>query len=66
MYIGKWSSADLVVYRYKKPVRIIESVGSHLWEDKQSLNGRRKWKLAEVNGVRCLTMNERDDGPAVE
>jgi hypothetical protein len=30
--------------------------GSHHWEDKQSLNDRRKWKLAEINGVRCLTM----------
>jgi len=30
--------------------------GSHHWEEKQSLNDRRKWKLAEVKGVRCLTM----------
>jgi hypothetical protein len=28
----------------------------YLREDKQSLNDRRKWKLAEINGVRCLTM----------
>ena len=55
-HIWRYGSADLIVYRHKKPVCIIESGGSHHWEEKQSLNDRRKWKLAEVNGVRCLTM----------
>lgn len=55
-HIWKYGSADLVVYKYNKPICIIESGGSHHWEEKQSLNDRRKWKLAELNGVRCLTM----------
>jgi hypothetical protein len=29
---------------------------SHHREEKQSLDNRRMWKLAEINGVRCLTM----------
>src|SRR3990170_5299516 len=55
-HIWRYGSADLVVSRHGKPVCIIESGGSHHWEEKQSLNDRRKWKLAEINGVRCLTM----------
>jgi hypothetical protein len=55
-HIWRYGSADLVVYRHDKPTCIIESGGSHHWEEKQSLNDRRKWKLAEINGVRCLTM----------
>ena len=55
-HIWRYGSADLIVYRHKKPVCIIESGGSHHWEEKQSLNDRRKWKLAEINDVRCLTM----------
>jgi hypothetical protein len=55
-HIWKYGSADLVVYKDSKPICIIESGGSHHWEEKQSLNDRRKWKLAEENGVRCLTM----------
>jgi hypothetical protein len=55
-HIWRYGSADLVVYREGKPICIIESGGSHHWEEKQSLNDRRKWKLAEINGVRCLTM----------
>ena len=55
-HIWRYGSADLVVYRNIKPVCIIESGGSHHWEEKQSLNDRRKWKLAEQNDVRCLTM----------
>src|ERR1051326_3906 len=55
-HIWKFGSADLVVYRDGKPVSIIESGGTHHFEEKQSLNDRRKWKLAEINGVRCLTM----------
>ena len=55
-HIWKYGSADLVVYKEGKAICIIESGGSHHWEEKQSLNDRRKWKLAEKNGVRCLTM----------
>lgn len=56
LHIWKWGSADLLVYRHGKLVCLIESGGSHHWEKKQSLNDCRKWKLAEINGVRCLTM----------
>lgn len=52
----RYGSADLVVFKDEKPICIIESGGSHHCEEKQSLNDRRKWKLAEQNGVRCLTM----------
>jgi len=55
-HIWKWGSADLVVSKDNKPVCIIESGGGHHFEEKQSLNDRRKWKLAEQNNVRCLTM----------
>ena len=55
-HIWRYGSADLVIYKEGKPICIIESGGSHHWEEKQSLNDRRKWKLAEINGVRCLTM----------
>jgi len=55
-HIWKYGSADLVVYKEDKPICIIESGGSHHWEETQSLNDRRKWKLAEQNGVRCLFM----------
>lgn len=55
-HIWRYGSADLVVYRSDKPVAIIEPGGGHHFEEKQSLNDRRKWKLAEQNGVRCLSM----------
>jgi hypothetical protein len=55
-HIWKYGSADLVVYRHDKAVCIIEAGGAHHFEERQSLNDRRKWKLAEQNGVRCLTM----------
>ncbi len=55
-HIWRYGSADLVISKDGKTVCIIESGGSHHWEEKQSLNDRRKWKLAEINGVRCLTM----------
>ena len=37
-HIWRYGSADLVVSRHGKPVCIIESGGSHHWEEKQSLN----------------------------
>lgn len=53
-HIWCYGSADLVVFRDNKPVAIIEPGGAHHFDEKQSLNDRRKWKLAEQNGVRCL------------
>lgn len=55
-HIWRYGSADLVVSKDNKPICIIESGGAHHFEEHQSLNDRRKWKLAEQNGVRCLTM----------
>jgi len=55
-HIWKYGSVDLVIYRDDKPVCIIESGGAHHFEEKQSLNDRRKWKLAEQNNVKCLNM----------
>ena len=55
-HIWRYGSGDLVVSRHGKPVCIIESGGSHHWEEKQSINDRRKWKLGEINSVRSLTM----------
>ena len=55
-HIWKWGSADLVVCRDGEPIAIIEPGGSHHWEEKQSLNDRRKWKLADINGVRGITL----------
>lgn len=55
-HIWKYGSADLVIYKNNKPICIIESGGSHHFKEKQRLNDRRKWKLAEQNSVRCLTM----------
>jgi hypothetical protein len=45
-----------VVSKEGKTVCIIESGGSRHREEKQSVNDRRKWKVAEINGARCLTM----------
>lgn len=45
-----------MVYRRDKAVCLIEAGGAHHFEDKQSFNDHRKWKLAEQNGVGCLTM----------
>lgn len=55
-HIWRYGSADLVVYKDNKPVCIIEAGGAHHFEEHQSLNDRRKWKLCEQNGIRCLTM----------
>jgi hypothetical protein len=53
-HIWKWGAADLVVFACKTPICIIEPGGSHHWEERQMKNDRRKWKLAELNGVNCL------------
>ena len=53
-HIWRYGSADLVVFRDNKPMAIIEPGGGQHFGEKQSLNDRRKWKLAEQNGIRCL------------
>jgi hypothetical protein len=55
-HIWRYGSADLVVYRDSRPICIMEAGGSHHFDEKQGQNDRRKWKLAELNGVRCLNM----------
>lgn len=55
-HIWRYGEADIVVYQRETPIAIIEPGGAHHFEEKQSLNDRRKWKLAEQNSVRCLTM----------
>lgn len=55
-HIWKYGAADLVVYRNTKVIAIIEPGGSHHFEEHQSLNDQRKFKLAETNNVKCLTM----------
>ncbi len=55
-HIWRYGEADMVVFRGEKPVALIEPGGGQHFEDKQSLNDRRKWKLAELNGVRCLNL----------
>lgn len=55
-HIWKYGAADLVVRKNDNIVCIIELGGGQHFEEKQSLNDRRKWKLCEINGVRCLSM----------
>lgn len=55
-HIWKYGEADISVYRSGKLVAIIEPGGSHHFDEHQALNDRRKWKLAELNGVYCLSM----------
>jgi hypothetical protein len=54
-HIWKYGSADIVVYRRSRIVAIFEPGGSaHFQDETQMKNDRRKWKLCEINGVRCL------------
>ena len=52
--IWKYGHADISIYRRERFICLIEPGGSHHFENKQSLNDRRKWKLAEINNVRCV------------
>lgn len=63
-HIWKYGSADLVVYRDNKLICVIEVGGSHhVKDDKQKKNDARKWKLCDVNGVKCIgIMNGVQDG----
>ncbi len=53
-HIWTYGTADVVVYRGRRLICIIEPGGAYHWGDHQSLNDRRKWKLAQLNGVKCL------------
>lgn len=55
-HIWKYGEADIAVYRKKRLVAIIEPGGSHHFDEKQAKNDRRKWKLADINGVTCLML----------
>ena len=53
-HIWTYGHSDISVFRKKELICLIEPGGSHHFEEHQSLNDRRKWKLAEINGVKCL------------
>lgn len=56
-HIWRYGAADLVVRKNGRVVCIIETGGSHHFEDeKQQKNDARKWKLCEINNVRCVQM----------
>jgi len=53
--IWKFGSADIVVYLDHKMVAIFEPGGAHHFNDpKQIRRDKCKWKLCEINGVRCF------------
>lgn len=53
--IWKYGAADVVVRRGKKIVAIFEPGGAHHFNDpKQVKRDKCKWKLCELNGVRCF------------
>jgi hypothetical protein len=54
-HIWKYGHGDVVVEKDDKILAIIEPGGSHhLKDEKQKRNDRRKFKLCEQNGARCL------------
>jgi len=55
-HIWKYGHADISVLRNDRLVCLIEPGGGQHFEERQSLNDRRKWKLAEINRVKCLKM----------
>ncbi len=56
-HIWRYGSADIVVFRCGQVVCIIEPGGAHHFRDaKQKKNDARKWKLCDINGVRCLSV----------
>lgn len=55
-HIWKYGSADLVVRKDDELIAVMEPGGKHHWEERQSLNDRRKYMLCQKNGVRCLNM----------
>ena len=55
-HIWKYGHADISVLRNDILVCLIEPGGGQHFEERQSLNDRRRWKLAEINRVKCLKM----------
>ncbi len=53
-HIWTYGHSDISVFRKRRLVCLIEPGGSQHFEEHQSLNDRRKWKLTEINGVKCL------------
>lgn len=53
-HIWKFGAADLCVYRNDKLVCIVEIGGGQHFDEKQARNDRRKWKLCDINGVKCV------------
>ena len=53
-HIWKHGHADISVSFKGKLICLIEPGGGQHFEEHQHLNDKRKWKLAEINGVRCL------------
>lgn len=53
-HIWTYGCCDIVVYKNNKPIAVIEPGGGHHFEEKQMKNDRRKYKLCEINGVKCL------------
>jgi hypothetical protein len=55
LHIWRYGAADVVVYRNGKLVCIVEPGGAHhMTDEKQKKNDRRKWKLCDINHVKCL------------
>lgn len=53
--IWKHGAADIVVYSGKKIIAVLEPGGSHHFTDpKQIRRDKCKWKLCELNRVRCF------------
>jgi hypothetical protein len=53
-HIWKYGFADLVVKRNDKIIAIFEPGGIQHFDKKQKKNDARKFKLCELNNVRCL------------
>lgn len=54
-HIWQYGAADIVVRKKGKIVSIIEpGGGQHFSDEKQKKNDSRKWKICDINNVRCL------------
>lgn len=53
-HIWKYGFADLVVKRNNKVVAIFEPGGPQHFDEKQKKNDARKFKLCELNNVKCF------------
>lgn len=53
--IWEHGAADVVIYKNKKLIAILEPGGAHHFLDpKQIRRDKRKWKLCQINGVKCF------------